>query len=68
MKTSEKELVRKISRINLQESEKEKANPKKILRKYSTMSLVDGGNLTMMDPKMGKNTIFCLNLFLQMMF
>jgi len=50
-----KELVRKMSRINVQETDKEKTktpDPKKYVRKFSTISMVDGGNLTIMDPKL----------------
>ena len=46
-----------MSKINVQEMDKEKEkktpDPKKYMRKFSTMSMVDGGNMTIMDPKLG---------------
>ena len=55
VKETGKELVRKMSRINIQEEDKVKtSDPKKFIRKFSTMSMVDGGNMTIMDPKLGK--------------
>ena len=58
-------MVRKMSKINVQETDKEKAktpDPKKYMRKFSTMSMVDGGNLTIRDPKLG-NISFCLKVW-----
>jgi len=55
VKETGKELVRKMSRINIQEGDKDKVkttDAKKFIRKFSTMSMVDGGNMTIMDPKL----------------
>jgi len=59
VKETGKELVRKMSKINVQETDKEKAktpDPKKYMRKFSTMSMVDGGNLTIRDPKLDSDS------------
>jgi len=61
VKETGKELVRKMSKINVQEIDKEKEkktpDPKKYMRKFSTMSMVDGGNMTIMDPKLDGDTV-----------
>ena len=54
-----------MSRINIQEGDKDKVkttDAKKFIRKFSTMSMVDGGNMTIMDPKLGKKTKSILHM------